>query len=57
MLERFVALIQHEPFDYTKWREGLFEELTLEDISKKAMTLREEQSKSVKKTGRAKHTK
>ena len=23
--ERFVALIQREPFDYTEWRQGLFE--------------------------------
>jgi len=38
--ERFVALIQREPFDYTKWRQGLDEELSIEDISKKAMTLR-----------------
>ena len=21
--ERFIALIQREPFDYTKWRQGL----------------------------------
>jgi hypothetical protein len=38
--ERFVALIQREPFDYTKWRQGLDEDLSIEDISKKAMTLR-----------------
>jgi len=38
--ERFVALIQQEPFDYTKWREGLFEELSVEEISHKAMELR-----------------
>lgn len=38
--ERFVALIQQEPFDYTKWRKNLFEDLTIEEISKKAMELR-----------------
>jgi hypothetical protein len=38
--ERFVALIQREPFDYTKWREGLDEDLSIEEISKKAMKLR-----------------
>lgn len=38
--ERFVALIQREPFDYTKWRQGLDEDLSIEEISKKAMTLR-----------------
>ncbi|OIP42317.1 hypothetical protein AUJ95_01830 [Candidatus Desantisbacteria bacterium CG2_30_40_21] len=38
--ERFVALIQREPFDYTKWRQGLYEGLSIEEISKKAMALR-----------------
>ena len=37
--ERFVALIQREPFDYTKWRQGLDEDLSIEEISKKAMAL------------------
>jgi len=39
--ERFIALIQREPFDYTKWRQGLDENLTIKDISQKAMALRE----------------
>jgi len=38
--ERFIALIQQEPFDYTKWRDGLFENLSIEEISQKAMALR-----------------
>ena len=38
--ERFVALMQREPFDYTKWRQGQDEELSVEGISKKAMRLR-----------------
>jgi hypothetical protein len=38
--ERFIALIQREPFDYTKWRQGMDEDLSIEEISKKAMTLR-----------------
>jgi hypothetical protein len=38
--DRFIALIQREPFDYTKWRQGLDEELSIEEISKKAMALR-----------------
>lgn len=38
--ERFIALIQREPFDYTKWRQGMDEELSIEEISKKAMALR-----------------
>jgi len=39
--ERFVALIQREPFDYTKWRQDLAEDLSLEEISRSAMILRE----------------
>ncbi len=35
--ERFIALIQREKFDYTKWRENLFNGLSGEEISKKAM--------------------
>ena len=38
--ERFVALIQREPFDYTKCRQGLDENLSIGEISKKAMNLR-----------------
>jgi hypothetical protein len=35
--ERFIALIQRDRFDYTKWREKIFENLTGEEISQKAM--------------------
>ena len=38
--ERFIALIQREPFDYTKWRQGMDEDLSIEEIGKKAMELR-----------------
>lgn len=38
--ERFIALIQREPFDYTKWRQGMDEDLSIEEISKTAMALR-----------------
>lgn len=38
--ERFIALIQREPFDYTKWRQEMFDDLTIEEISHKAMSLR-----------------
>jgi hypothetical protein len=37
--ERFIALIQREKFDYTKWRQNLFAGLSGEEISKKAMKL------------------
>lgn len=39
--ERFVALIQRERFDYTKWRENLFEGLRGKEISKRAMEFQE----------------
>jgi len=38
--ERFIALIQREPFDYTKWRQDMDEELSIEEISSRAMSLR-----------------
>lgn len=38
--ERFIALIQRETFDYTKWRQGLDEELSIEEISQRAKSLR-----------------
>ena len=38
--ERFIALIQREPFDYTKWRQDMDENLSIREISKKAMALR-----------------
>ena len=38
--ERFIALIQREPFDYTKWRQAMDEELSIEEISSRAMSLR-----------------
>ncbi|MCP4457333.1 MAG: hypothetical protein GY816_04810 [Cytophagales bacterium] len=30
--ERFITLIQREAFDYTKWRAGLDEKLSIEQI-------------------------
>ena len=38
--ERFISLIQREPFDYTKWRQDMDENLSIREISKKAMALR-----------------
>ncbi len=35
--ERFIALIQREKMDYTRWRVSLFEGLSGEEISQKAM--------------------
>jgi hypothetical protein len=30
--ERFISLINAEQSDYTKWRQNLFEEMTIEEI-------------------------
>ena len=39
--ERFIALMQRDRFDYTKWRQGLDDDaLSIEEISTKAMALR-----------------
>ena len=35
--ERFVSLIQRDRFDYTKWRQNLFEGMTGDEISKAAV--------------------
>ena len=42
--ERFIMLIQKEPFDYTKWQENLFEDMTVEELSKKASEYRKSNS-------------
>ena len=39
-MERFIALIQREPFDYTHWRQAIDGDDSIEEISRKAMELR-----------------
>jgi len=39
--ERFVMLIRKDSFDYTKWRENLFDDLSLEELSQKAKEYRQ----------------
>ncbi|MBS9780097.1 MAG: hypothetical protein KGV51_05655 [Moraxellaceae bacterium] len=34
--ERFISLIQRDNFDYTKWQENLFSNLTIEQLSEQA---------------------
>ena len=38
--ERFISLILREPFDYTKWQKHLWENRSVEEISKAAMRQR-----------------
>ena len=35
-MERFIALIQREPFDYTQWQESLEQEESVEEVSRKS---------------------
>ncbi len=44
--ERFIALIQRERFDYTKWRQGLDDSLSIDEISQKASQLKTDESSS-----------
>ena len=37
LAERFIALSQREPFDYTKWQVNLWKDKSVEEISKLAM--------------------
>ena len=38
--ERFIMLIQKETFDYTIWQENLFEDMSIDEINKKAQEYR-----------------
>ena len=40
--EKFISLIQKEPFDYTKWQESLWNEQSVNQISDKAMKYRKD---------------
>jgi hypothetical protein len=35
--ERFISLIIREPFDYTEWQRGLFNNMSVEELSHSAM--------------------
>jgi hypothetical protein len=39
--EKFIALIQREPFDYTQWQRALWPDKSVEDISQAAMKQRQ----------------
>ncbi len=43
--ERFITLILREPFDYTNWQKQLWPEMTVDEISKAAMKLRNDTPK------------
>ncbi len=37
--ERFIALIIKDPFDYTKWQSDLMKDMTVRELSNKAMNV------------------
>ena len=41
--ERFISLIIKEPFDYTKWQEDLFSDLTTDELFNAAATWKSNQ--------------
>lgn len=43
--ERFIMLIQREPFNYTEWRKTLHVPKTVRELSKEAMKLRQSKKK------------
>jgi hypothetical protein len=51
--ERFVCLVNKEPFDYTKWRQNLFEGMTGREISAAAMELRRNRHEADRDTKQA----
>jgi len=44
--EKFIALIQREPFDYTRWQRTLWPDKSIEEISQAAMRQRRESQSS-----------
>jgi len=47
--ERFIMLIQKDTFDYTKWQENLFEDMSIEEIYNNAAKLRNEKKRQSKR--------
>ena len=35
-MEKFIALLSREKFDYTKWRKNLFEDMSLDEMAEAA---------------------
>ena len=45
--ERFISLMNKEPFDYTEWQRDLYEGMTVEELSGRAMQNRANKRKSL----------
>lgn len=46
--EKFISIIHRESFDYTEWRKRLWPHKTVRELSREAMALRKEESKTKK---------
>jgi hypothetical protein len=49
-MEKFIALIQREPFDYTKWQQQLWNDVSLEELSRNAMQFRKKMEEKAKQS-------
>lgn len=52
--ERFIMLIQKEPFDYTRWQENLFGDKSIETIYAEAAALRQSREEAPARSKKAK---
>jgi hypothetical protein len=43
--ERFISLIIRNPFDYTEWQRGLFNDMSIKELSNLAMKEYKEESR------------
>lgn len=43
--EKFISLINKEPFDYTQWQSTLWNDQTIDQVSEKAMNYRTKNKK------------
>jgi len=50
--EMFIANIKQDRFDYTEWREDLFEDMTIEEINKKATAFMREHPELIPKNAK-----
>lgn len=42
--ERFITLLNRDPFDYTLWQRNIFENMNVDQLSSKAMALKRKNS-------------
>ncbi len=40
--EKFITLMIRDKFDYTEWQQNLYEDISVEELAKKAMQFRED---------------